>query len=158
MTGFLVGAIYILSGNLSVSGFRFSFSNRTRNHLVILAVLFLLVRAASYLIDISELLLSPGGAMFGAGYTDVYVRLLALRVSMIVAVLLALALIIRWRYQRKLIVGLLGAWIISGLLLGGIVPTLVQNWIVEPNEFEREREFLQYHIEMTERHMVWTNS
>ena len=87
--------------------------------------------------------------MFGAGYTDVYVRLLALRVSMIVAVLLALALIIRWRYQRKLIVGLLGAWIISGLLLGGIVPTLVQNWIVEPNEFEREREFLQYHIEMT---------
>ena len=121
-----------------------------RSHLLILVACLLALKSLGFYLDTYDLLFSPTGVVFGAGYADVYASLPALRtltvVSLAAAVLCALQTLRRgW---RPVVVGLvaLGLVWVGGLM---IYPSLVQRLKVVPNEIAAERLFITHNIRMT---------
>ena len=125
-------------------------SDALRRHAAILAMLLLLVWAASYIMDLLGLVFSPRGVVFGAGYTDLFATrwgLIAQFVFMMLAALSVLLLAFRVNFRPLLISG--GLWLAATVLVTGLYPGILQRYIVEPNEIERETPYIAHNIEFT---------
>jgi uncharacterized membrane protein (UPF0182 family) len=121
-----------------------------RKHLAILGGIFLSLWALGYWFDIYDLLYSPRGVVFGASYTDLNASLWALRAQLLFMGLTALAVFynfFRFSLRPILISGAL--WLFATLILGGLYPSLLQRYAVEPNEIERERPYIDNNIAFT---------
>jgi hypothetical protein len=124
-----------------------------------------LVIAWGRLLDTYHLMYSEWGAVFGAGWTDVHVRLPALYLTSLVALLLAAMLLVpplRHLVERpfarrgaaRSFVAIAGGWgvlIAVWVLAVGVAPGLVQWLRVEPNEITLERPYIEHNIEFTRR-------
>jgi hypothetical protein len=124
-----------------------------------------LVLAWGRLLDTYHLLYSQWGAVFGAGWTDVHVRLPALYLTLVVALALAAVLwapplrrLLERPFTRRggggtfaAIAGGWGALIAVWVLALGAAPALVQWLRVEPNEITLERPYIEHNIEFTRR-------
>ncbi|MDI6870268.1 MAG: UPF0182 family protein [Bacillota bacterium] len=145
-----VGSIYVLSGELRLSGLSLSFQGRARYHLAVLLAGVFALKAWGYWLSQANLLYSTRGVVFGAGYTDVHVNLLGLQVLTVVA--LACAFIVLLSTVARS-----GRWLLAGvfllvsvsLLLGSAYPGLVQRFVVEPNELAKEAPYIQHNIKYT---------
>ncbi|UNC93404.1 UPF0182 family membrane protein [Candidatus Contubernalis alkaliaceticus] len=121
-----------------------------KKHLSLLVSFFFLLKAYDYHLKIYEMLFSPRGAAFGAGYTDVTVQIPMLRVLMFISLGLALFLIFKsFKPSTRSLPMAAGALIIASLLLGSIYPAAIQNFRVEPNELTMEMPYLEHNIEFT---------
>ena len=151
LTFILVAFVYILaSGIKTLDEFREKLIFQAKIHKTFLLVIFFLLKAWDYRLQMYELLFSNRGAAFGAGYTDINATLKALNVLFYLAIILAVVLIISIFIKNyRLVVLGVGIWILSIFLLGVIYPAFVQNFRVEPNEFALEREFIQHNIDLT---------
>lgn len=121
-----------------------------RTHLLALGGALLLLFGLGYLLANYGLLSSRQGYVYGAGFTDANVDrwanyALAL-ISFAAAAVLMLNAIVR-RLRWLLIAA--GVWVGAAVLLGGVVPAVVQQAIVEPNELSRERPYIEHNIEST---------
>jgi len=97
-----------------------------------------------------DLLFSPGGVVFGATWTDVNVRLPVARVTLVLALALAVFLVVNvWRRRQWWPVIALGIWVAALVVLRGIVPAVVQQLVVNPNELDRERPYITRNLEAT---------
>ncbi|MBS3810733.1 MAG: UPF0182 family protein [Halanaerobiales bacterium] len=151
LTIIVVGIIYfIASGISSFSDVKVKLSNRAKSHITVLLSAFLLLKAWDYRLAMYELLYSPRGVAFGASYTDVNANLLGLRILFIIAIAVAAGLLVSlFRKNYKLLAWGLGIWIVTSLVFGAVYPGFVQRFQVEPNEIEREREYISHNINMT---------
>ncbi len=145
-----VGLTYFVfvSGEFLEGGWRVF--SPVKLHLALIAAGLLVVKAWDYRLRAYELLLSPSGTFFGAGYTDIQARLPVLQILMVLALLAALIVflgILRGRLRPILLS--IGALVVAALLLGGAYPVLVQKFQVEPNEFSREKRYLEHNIAAT---------
>lgn len=149
LTGIIVGVIYLLLNFRSNQGqYRLNLSEKL--HLSALAVIFFALKAFGYRLQMYNLLYSPRGVVFGAGFTDVNVQLFALQVLMVVVGLLALFTLINiFTKNMKLIYIGIGVWVILSIILGGIYPGIVQRYRVEPNEIEMEKPYISHNIHHT---------
>jgi len=96
-----------------------------------------------------KLLYSTAGAVYGAGYTDVHVRLPMMYVLMAVAFALAAVLIWNvWR-RRQWWPLAIGVWIVALIVLRGIVPAVYQSLIVNPNQLTKERNYIARNMAAT---------
>lgn len=121
-----------------------------RLHLSFLAALFFLVRAWGYLLEQYMLLFSQSGVVFGPGYTDINARLLAYKVLMVIALLIAVLIIVNLFMRRfKLILYGIGALFLVSILLGGVYPSLIQSLVVKPNELNKEAPYIANSIKYT---------
>ncbi|MBK8986090.1 MAG: UPF0182 family protein [Chloroflexi bacterium] len=121
-----------------------------RQHVAILVALLLAVWAAGHWLNIYQLLYSPGGAVFGATYTDINANLWALRAQLLFMALAAVAALLNVvRFQTRPLLAAAGLWLAATVILGGLYPGLLQRYAVEPNELERERPYLAYNINFT---------
>ncbi|MEM9773580.1 MAG: UPF0182 family protein [Chloroflexota bacterium] len=121
-----------------------------RRQLAILGSIFFVLLAINYNLNRYDLLFSDRGVVFGAGYTDVNASLYALYIQAAAAAVVAVALLynyFRLEFRPVLYAGVL--WLIAVIGVGGIYPTVLQNFVVVPNELTREREFIDYNIEYT---------
>ena len=125
----------------------------TRHLAVLLALLFVLFAVRLWIVGSSELLYSTTGPLMGASYTDVHVRLPAIRLSAIVA-MLAAATILYGAARRQLIwysfISTL-LYVVVGVVFRGVAPAMVQKFGVAPNELSRERPYIAQHIAATRR-------
>ena len=64
-----------------------------------LFALLAILKAGAYRLDTYELLISPGGAVFGAGYTDVNARIPALNLLALIS--LAAAALLLYNLRRR---------------------------------------------------------
>ncbi len=97
-----------------------------------------------------SLLYSTAGAIYGAGYTDVHVRLPLTYVTMAIALLLAAALVWNvWR-RRQWWPLTIAVWIVAIVLLRGIVPAVYQSLIVNPNQLSKERDYIARNLVATQ--------
>lgn len=142
--------VYGLSGGLRFEGIGLEWNRRPRVHFTLLAIGYALARAWGYRLDLYNLLVAPSPSLFGAGYTDVHVRVPILQLLSIAAAVVALLLVGQlFRPTGRWIVRTAGAWILLSILAGGIVPGIVQRWVVEPNELKREEPYLRRSIQFT---------
>jgi len=119
------------------------------NRLGYFAIAFFLLLIVGYQLKMANLLYSTRGAIFGAGYTDLAVTLpyyyLASGVCALSAVL------IFWGLRKKNIktIALGPILLIIVVVIGGAAQNLVQSFIVNPNEINKEMEYITRNITMT---------
>ena len=122
-----------------------------RLHLAVLGAFLLLLYGVGLYLDRFELMHESTGLLTGPGYADVYGALPVLAVQSVTAFIAAVALVLivaraRWRL-------LLGLAVVAGVVWfgGGLYTPLLERFVVAPNELERERPYLEYHIKATNR-------
>jgi uncharacterized membrane protein (UPF0182 family) len=125
---------------------------QVRAHLSVLLGLILLAKAWGYWLGRFDLLTSERGVVQGASYTDVTAQLPALTFLTIVAVLCAVLFFVNARYRVwSLPIIAVGLLLLVSILLGTAYPAFVQQFRVNPNEQQREREYIERNIEGTRR-------
>jgi uncharacterized membrane protein (UPF0182 family) len=140
---FCTRGIQVLSGGVSIS-------RGTRGHLLCLAALLFLLKAAGYRLAMFDLLFSRRGVAFGAGYSDVNAQLPILKVLVVLTGLIAVLCLvtIRIRSWRPLLVGV--AALVGVAILGGVAyPGLIQRYRVSPNEIVKEKPYIDFNIRYT---------
>ncbi|MGH2533854.1 MAG: UPF0182 family protein [Thermomicrobiales bacterium] len=149
LTFLAVTLVYVLRLGVNMRRLR-SAPETMRIHLFALGGAMLLVLAGSYWLANFDLAYSTRGFAFGPGYTDVNVQRIAnwllAAVSIAAAVLLLLNAFVR---RAKLLVGIVVLWGALSLVVGVVIPEIVQRIIVEPSELARERPYIANNIEMT---------
>jgi hypothetical protein len=146
-----VVAFYAFHGiDISTQRFRFPVTPAIKAHLSALGAGVLALFAVNYWLDIFELVLSPRGIIFGAGYTDVNAQLFALRLLMAIAAISAVLLLANIFLRGLWLPALgVGVWIVAFVLVGTLYPMFVQRFQVEPNELARETPYITNNIRMT---------
>lgn len=140
---------YFLSGHFRLEGYRIKVTTAAQRHLSLLIGLLIFAKAAAYRLQTYQLLYNAGGVVFGAGYTDVNVRLPVLHVLSVLAAVTGLVLITRMYRFRRVLIGVLFLWFAVSFIGGVAAPFVVQQWLVAPNEFTREKTYIEHHIQMT---------
>jgi uncharacterized protein len=150
LSGLAAIAVYFCTRGIQVSPRGVSISARARGHLLVLAALLLLLKAAGYRLAMFDLLFSQRGVAFGAGYADVHAQLPVLKGLVVLAGLVAVLCLvtIRLRSWRPLL------WSVAALvgvaILGGVAyPGLMQRYQVSPNEIVKEKPYIDFNIQYT---------
>ena len=144
-------AVYGFKGEIRPErGWKYFLTGKVKAHLCILLAAIAVVLAVGFWLERYELLYSPTGVVFGAGYTDVHAKLHAYWlmgfVTLSVAGLFILSL---WRSGFSLpIIGIF-LYITILLLFNVAYPWFQQQVIVAPNELEKERPYIANNIEFT---------
>jgi uncharacterized membrane protein (UPF0182 family) len=145
----IIGEV-LLAENQPASIPKVKIADKVSNHLLVLAGIMVLLVALGFHLKVYGLLYSTQGPAFGASYTDVYVRIPAFRVLMVISVLWSLFLIYNaFRLKLKLLLISGGIWVVAILFLANGLPILVQQFVVKPNELAKESPFIGHNIELT---------
>jgi uncharacterized protein len=147
----ILAMAYIFTGLLMIqSPTQFQARPQVLNHLKINLAIWLGFLAWGFWLSRYKLLLNPGGLVYGATYTDVAVHLPAIWILFVLTLILAVMMLAsKWVNLGKIIPGT-AVLIVAVLILGrGLLPGMVQQFQVDPNELELERPYLENNIEMT---------
>jgi uncharacterized protein len=154
----LVVPVYVLRGDILLSAQGPGRPGRLRvepsaglHVATLLAALFLLTALRVWLVRIPDLLYSTTGPLVGASYTDLHATLPALRISAVVAVLAAVAVVIgamRRQLGRSALLAI-GGYLAVAILGRGLFPGVMQKFLVAPTELTRETPYLKHHIAAT---------
>ncbi len=146
----IVVFVYFVKKAIQFEYRKISIDPPVKFHISLLLGTYLLLQAVAFWINSFKILYSTQGVVYGAGYTDINVNLLAYRVSMIFSIVAAIIVLV---YSRKEDIRLPLISVISVvavyLVLGGILPGIIQRIVVSPNELARERPYLINEIELT---------
>lgn len=150
LTTIIVGFIYMLNASTDLLFGDWRQLTFAKSHVAILLAAIFGLKAIGYKLSAYDILFSPTGIVYGATYTDVHAKLLAYKVLLIVSLLVAI-LILANIFVKKLnwILISIGAWIVLAIVMNGVYPALLQKLIVQPNEFNRERPYIESAIKYT---------
>ena len=127
-------------------------ASRALAHLSVLLGLLALTKAVQYWLGTYGLNFSPRGVVTGASYTDVNAQLPALRLLAIISIISALLFLVNIGVRRfSLPLAAVGIWILTAFLAGAVWPTVVQRFSVEPQEPQREEQYIKRNLEATNR-------
>ena len=152
LAGVGAGALYFVSGSLtSTFGTMPWMTPGARRHLSLLIALFLLLLASAAWMDQAEHLVQASAVIYGPGYSDVNggmpAALLLAAVCVIGAVLAALQAFSPRNWPIPTAIALY----IVVAVGGGVYSTVLQRFVVSPNEQTRESPFIQHNIDATRR-------
>ena len=147
-------ALHYLYGGVRLQGVGDRMTTAARVHLTTLIAVFILLKAAAYVLDRRALLLdfNSGTDLWGAGYTDVNALLPAKEILGYISVLVAIAVIVFSNMRGRNLVwagaslALLG---IAAVAIGGAYPAAVQRFTVQPNLRDKEAPYIQRTIDGT---------
>ena len=150
ITLLVVAALHYLNGGIQVQPRRQMVAPGVKVHLSVLVAILALLKAGGYWLDRYELLYSGRGAVFGATYTDVHAQLPALNLLIGISVVAAILLLVNSRIRGWTLPAVaFGLWLVTSVALGGIWPAVVQRFSVQPDEINKEEEFVKRNIAFT---------
>ena len=120
--------------------------------LIVVGVLFFLMIGVYFLLKQFDLLFgnTMGGAVYGAGFTDVNITLWMYRILIGLSVLAAIGVAYGIAKKKFKPAAIIPAVMIAVGLLGTGVGLLVQNFVVSPDEINKESKYLERNIEYTQ--------
>ena len=146
----VVMSLFLYAGIYGLRGLNFFLAPRMLKHIGILGGLLMLSIASGHVLAIYDLVLSSGGLVAGAGYTDIHARIPVLWLMTAIATLGAAAFFSSHYFGGlRLMAGALSLWVIMVLLANLAFPALFQRFQVDPNQFEREQVYIDRNIEAT---------
>lgn len=150
--GLIALAVYSLKGEIRPErGWKYFLTGEAKTHLCVLLAIISITVAAGFWLQRYEILYSPSGAVFGAGYTDVHARLqsywLMAGVTLGVAALFMVSL---WRSGFSLPSFGIAMYVVTLLVVNVGYPWFQQQFVVAPNELEKERPFIEHNIRFTQ--------
>lgn len=117
---------------------------------VLVATFFGLIAARIKFIKIPSLLFSPTGSFTGAGYAEIHALLPYYKVLMFVAVVaMVLTVLNILRQNLRFVTLAIGMYFVVTVLGGWIYPTVLQRFVVLPNELVKESPYIKHNIEGT---------
>jgi uncharacterized protein len=131
----------------------------TRAHLFVLVGVFVLLKAIAYWVDRYGIDFSQRGVVqTGASYTDVNAVLPAKTVLAVIALICA-ALFFAGAIRRNAMLPAVGfgLLVLSAVIVGGVYPAIVQQFVVKPNELVKEGPYLAREIKNTRAAYAITN-
>jgi uncharacterized protein len=143
----LSAAVHVLYGGLRIS--RHARPSRgARAQLFVLAGVFVALKAAAYWVDRYGINFSQRGVVqTGASYTDVNAVLPAKTVLAVIAVICAVLLLTGAFRRSALVPGIgFGLLVLSAVLIGGVYPFIIQQFVVKPNQQVKERPYIHREI------------
>src|SRR5438132_4651755 len=153
---FVRGVIGVATGSLASADIRvagrtaLALARPARAHLSILGGLFLALIAGGYLLDQFDLLFRQETVLVGAGYTSINARLPALTILSVIVGIAALACFANaFRGTLWILGGAIVLWFAASLVVGGVYPALIQNFIVQPDQLNKERPYIARNIQAT---------
>lgn len=151
ITVVIIALAYVFTGLLTIRSFtEFNAGKKVLNHIKLNAVIWLGLLAWGLFLARYNLVFKADGIVFGAGYTDVMYQLPAIWIMFIMTIGLALLILAsRWVNTGKAVPGLAIVTVLVLILGRGVLPGVVQQFNVEPNELELESPYLERNIEMT---------
>ncbi len=147
----LAAAVHYLYGGLRLQVRGQRATQGARAHLFVLAGIFVLLKGVAYWVDRYGIDFSQRGVVqTGASYTDVNAVLPAKTVLAVIAVICA-ALFFAGAIRRNALLPAVGfgLLVLSAVIIGGVYPAIVQQFVVKPNELVKERPYLSREIEAT---------
>lgn len=146
---------YLLSANSLSQGIFRGFSAPQKRHLLGLSGCLMLVAGLNYWLNRYQLLYSDNGVSYGASYTDIKAQLPADTILYFLSIAIAFYLLYLTGFSRKQ--SSHHPWInysiyiyLTLIITGNfILPMAVQNFIVEPNELQREKPYIERNIALT---------
>ena len=146
----VVMSLLLYAGIYGLRGLNFFLAPRMLKHIGILGGLLMLSIASGHVLAIYDLVLSSGGLVAGAGYTDIHARIPVLWLMTAIATLGAAAFFASHYFGGlRLMAGAFSLWVIMVLLANLAFPALFQRFQVDPNQFEREQVYIDRNIEAT---------
>ncbi|MEX2436215.1 MAG: UPF0182 family protein [Balneolaceae bacterium] len=151
LTSAILVIIYLFSGLLTVkSPTDFSARQTVMDHLSLNVGIWLLFLAWGFFLARYRLLFKADGIVFGAGYTDIMIQLPAIWVLFGLTLILGVLILInRWVKLGKIVPAAAVLTLVVFILGRVLLPGIIQQFNVEPNELELERPYLSNNIEMT---------
>jgi uncharacterized protein len=143
----LAAVVHVLYGGLRLSR-RAHPSRGARAQLFVLAGVFVALKAAAYWVDRYGINFSQRGVVqTGASYTDVHAVLPAKTVLAVIALICA-ALLLAGAFRRSALLPAIGfgLLVLSAVIIGGVYPFIIQQFVVKPNQQVKERPYIQREI------------
>ena len=141
---------HYLYGGVQISGRSQRITRAARIQLSVLATVFVLLIGANYWLDRYSLMVGDNDRFAGASFADINANLPARTILAIIAVIIAVLFIVSaFRGSWLLPAVGVGVMILSGVVIGGIYPAIVQRFQVAPNAVEAESPFIQRNIDAT---------
>jgi len=119
--------------------------------IAIISSLIALFLSLGFLINIFNLVYSPRGVAYGASYTDIHVTLLFYKILIVACIIAGVVIFISVLKSKvkPIIIAVSAIVLISFVEV--ISATVVQNSIVQPNEKELEKPYIQNNINFTKK-------
>jgi uncharacterized protein len=147
----VAAAVHVLYGGLGWHARRPRATMGAQAHLFVLVGVFVLLKGAAYWVDRWGIDFSQRGAVTtGASYTDVNAVLPAKTVLAVIAVLCAV-LFFAGAVRRSALLPAVGfgLLVLSAILIGGVYPAIIQQFVVKPNELAKETPYINREITAT---------
>jgi uncharacterized protein len=141
---------YYLDNAIYTNGKNFRISRKVTSHLMCLAGFLVLGISAFCFLKLYNTLYSSHGAAYGPSYMDVYAQIPAYRVLSILSIVITLLLFLSpvfWK--KKIILYAAGVWVLVWVGFVWIYPSLVEQYIVKPNELQKETPYIENNIKLT---------
>ena len=143
----VTAALHYLNGGIQVQR---RVSAGVKVHLSVLFAVLALLKAFGYWLDRWELLYSSRGTVLGASFTDINAQRPAFQLLIIISVVAAIILLVNIRFQGWTLPAVaVGLWLVTSIGVGGIYPLIVQRFQVQPDELNKELEFVEHNINFT---------
>lgn len=119
--------------------------------ITVVGVLLFLMLAAFFVLKQFDLLYVHSGTVYGAGYTDIKVKLLVYRILVGLSVLAAVGVVVGIKKRRISWVAITPLAMCVVVVLGIVANVAIQKFIVTPNEISKESQYLKRNIEFTQK-------
>ena len=150
LTFLLTALTYLLYRGIQITARGPIIARLARTHLLVLGALLLLTKAFGFKLDTYQLLFSPRGLVFGAGYADIHANLPALKFLMILAIFAAVLCLAQITQRGwRLVLGGLGLLVAASVIGLALYPGFIQRFRVLPNEIVAESPYITHSIRFT---------
>lgn len=147
---FVVGVVHYLNGGIRLQPPFRQMTAQVKAHLSVLMGLLALTKAVGYQLAGYHLAVSARGFVEGASYTDVKAQIPAFRLLVIISIAAAILFLVNIRLRGfALPATAVGLWVFVSIAIGAVYPAVVQRFQVSPNEFAREKPYIERNIKAT---------
>ncbi len=125
-------------------------TQRQFSHLALLAGFFMLGILGYYFLQLYNLLYSSNGVAYGASYVDVHAQIPAYWTIIVMTTLLTLSLFLYPLYKKfRVVFIILFLWLVTLVGYVWVYPSLIETYIVKPNELQKEMPYIANNIKFT---------
>jgi len=141
---------YYIDTAFNYSAGKFNIAKKAQSHLTQLAAFFTLGVAGLFYIKLYNLLYSSNGVAYGPSYMDVHAQIPAYWTILVISLVIAVLLFFYPFYKKRtIIVSALGVWVLAWIGFVWIYPSIIEQYIVKPNELKKETPYILNNIKFT---------
>jgi len=150
LSGLASGIIHYIYGGITLQSPGQKATKFAQSQISVLVALLFTLKAFAYWLDRFGLALKQDSLLVGLKYADVNAVLPAKSLMMYLSLIVAVLFIINAFRRQWFIPNIgIGALLITGILIGGVYTTVIQQFVVKPSEADKEAPYIQKSIEST---------